>query len=119
MTIASMYLGASNVMGDLKDTKVQECVDIELGKLIEKEGRINILLAGPKGTGKTSFIKLFLAQITGYLDKVMEDKKNGVPVTDFNISKFEKEGDYVLSKWDLSEYVIFNFNKLYHNHISL
>lgn len=46
--------------------KIESLVKEEIKKLKQDGKRINILLAGPKGIGKTSFMKLFRAQLNSY-----------------------------------------------------
>ena len=84
-------------MQRIRDCQVKYLVDEELRKLTDEEQRFNILLVGPKGTGKTSFLKLFIAKFIDYLTTANGRAAKGFPVIDLDISKFLQQGEYLLS----------------------
>ena len=72
--------------------KINEVADQELNKLRSKQSKFNILLAGAKNTGKTSFTKLFYAQLTKYISKMNTRSRHGAEIHDFDLSDLAVEG---------------------------
>lgn len=70
----------------------------EVEKLQEKKYKFNMMLLGPKGTGKSSFLKLFVAQFGSYCTKMEERAANNLPISDFDIGRFKEGEEYVMSK---------------------
>jgi predicted AAA+ superfamily ATPase len=82
----------------MRDIQVNHNVESELESLKEQNSKFNILLAGAKGIGKTSFLKLFIAQFSDFLTSINERNNKDLHVKDLDISKFKQNDEYLIGK---------------------
>lgn len=94
----------------MRDIQVNHNVESELETLKEQNSKFNILLAGAKGLGKTSFLKLFIAQFSDLLTNVNERNNKDLPVKDLDISKFKHNDEYLLGKSALFFFTYCRYN---------
>lgn len=98
-TYIASFLASNPGVIKLRDQKIDERLEIELSKLKTNQTRMNIMLVGVKGTGKTSFLKLFTAKFEDFAEQANLHAEKGGTVTDFDLNKLKSDNEYLIGKF--------------------